>query len=67
MVAPRRINQNLEGGELRMAKWLKNRKGATMVEYALLVALIAVILTTAVSAFSTQVGTVFSTITSKLK
>ncbi len=49
-----------------MLGMLKNRKGVTMIEYALLASLIAVALIVAITAMSGKMNTVFTTITSKL-
>lgn len=45
---------------------LNNQKGATMVEYAMMVALIAVIALTAVSLVGTNVTATFNSIAAKL-
>jgi pilus assembly protein Flp/PilA len=44
----------------------KAAKGATAVEYGLLVALIAAVIIAAVAAFGTQLSSVFTNITSKI-
>ncbi|NMC63439.1 MAG: Flp family type IVb pilin [SAR324 cluster bacterium] len=48
------------------ARSLKGEKGASLVEYALLVALIAVACIVAIRALGSKVSTQFSTITSAL-
>ena len=57
---------NLFGGILMEARSLKGEKGASLVEYALLVALIAVACIVAIRALGSKVSTQFSTITSAL-
>jgi Flp pilus assembly pilin Flp len=47
-------------------QWLKNEKGASMVEYALLVVLIAIVALTAVAFMGGEVSTLFSEIDSNL-
>ncbi|MFV1980709.1 MAG: Flp family type IVb pilin [Rhodothermia bacterium] len=46
--------------------WIKDEKGASMVEYALLVVLIAIVALVAVSLAGTQVSETFSEIASGL-
>jgi Flp pilus assembly pilin Flp len=46
--------------------WLKNEKGASMVEYALLVVLIAIVALTAVAFMGEEVSGLFSEIDSGL-
>lgn len=50
----------------RLMQWLKNEKGASMVEYALLVVLIAIVALTAVAFMGGEVSTLFSEIDSNL-
>ena len=50
----------------KLATWVKEDKGASMVEYALLVVLIAIIAIVAVSIAGKQVSTAFSTIANTL-
>jgi len=50
----------------KMQSMLKDEKGATMVEYALMVALIAVVCIVAVTAIGTNANAVFSSISGKL-
>jgi pilus assembly protein Flp/PilA len=50
----------------RLLQWLKNEKGASMVEYALLVVLIAVVALTAVAFMGEEVSGLFSEIDSNL-
>jgi len=57
---------NLFGGILMEARSLNGEKGASLVEYALLVALIAVACIVAIRALGTRVSDQFSTITSAL-
>ncbi|MDY0957508.1 Flp family type IVb pilin [Sphingomonas sp. CFBP8993] len=45
---------------------LRNRKGATAIEYGLIAALIAVAAITAMSGLGTQLNTTFTNITNKL-
>ncbi|GAA2674611.1 MULTISPECIES: Flp family type IVb pilin [Actinoplanes] len=45
----------------------RNDEGATAVEYSLLAALIAGLCIVAVTAFGTQIASVFSTLTTKIK
>lgn len=49
-----------------MIKNSKNQKGANMVEYALLAALIAVVLIVSLRALSSRISTQFSTIGSQI-
>lgn len=51
---------------VKMQSMLKDEKGATMVEYALMVALIAVICVAAVGAVGTATDTTFDTIVASL-
>ncbi len=50
----------------KLTTWVKEEKGASMVEYALLVVLIAIIAIVAVSIAGKQVSTAFSTIAATL-
>ncbi|HUP16949.1 MAG TPA: Flp family type IVb pilin [Acidimicrobiia bacterium] len=50
----------------KLTTWVKEEKGASMVEYALLVVLIAIIAIVAVSIAGRQVSTAFSTIANTL-
>jgi pilus assembly protein Flp/PilA len=50
----------------KLTAWVKEEKGASMVEYALLVVLIAIIAIVAVSIAGKQVSTAFSTIANTL-
>ena len=50
----------------KLTTWVKEDKGASMVEYALLVVLIAIIAIVAVSIAGKQVSTAFSTIANTL-
>ena len=50
----------------KLTAWAKDEKGASMVEYALLVVLIAIIAIVAVSIAGRQVSTAFSTIANTL-
>lgn len=50
----------------RLLQWLKNEKGASMVEYALLVVLIAIVALTAVAFMGEEVSDLFSEIDSNL-
>ena len=50
----------------KLTMWVKEEKGASMVEYALLVVLIAIIAIVAVSIAGRQVSTAFSTIANTL-
>lgn len=50
----------------KMTAWAKEEKGASMVEYALLVVLIAIIAIVAISIAGRQVSTAFSTIANTL-
>jgi pilus assembly protein Flp/PilA len=50
----------------KLTTWVKEEKGASMVEYALLVVLIAIIAIVAVSIAGEQVSTAFSTIAATL-
>jgi pilus assembly protein Flp/PilA len=56
----------LETGMKMIRKALKNRKGATAIEYGLIAALIAVAAITAMSGLGTQLNTTFTNITTKL-
>ncbi|HJV34628.1 Flp family type IVb pilin [Geomonas sp.] len=51
---------------LKLRSKLDNEKGATMVEYALLAALIAAALVGGITALSGGIGTTFSTVTAAL-
>jgi pilus assembly protein Flp/PilA len=50
----------------KLTAWAKEEKGASMVEYALLVVLIAIIAIVAISIAGRQVSTAFSTIANTL-
>ena len=50
----------------RLVAWSKDEKGASMVEYALLVVLIAIIAIVAISIAGEQVSEAFSTIAESL-
>ena len=50
----------------KVAAWARDEKGASMVEYALLVVLIAIIAIVAVSIAGTEVSDAFSTIANTL-
>ena len=50
----------------KLTTWVKEEKGASMVEYALLVVLIAIIAIVAISIAGRQVSTAFSTIANTL-
>ena len=50
----------------KLTGWAKEEKGASMVEYALLVVLIAIIAIVAISIAGRQVSTAFSTIAATL-
>ncbi len=49
-----------------MTKFAKDESGATAIEYGLIVALIAVVLITAVTTLGTKLNTAFTTINGKL-
>jgi len=51
----------------KVTTWMKDEKGASMVEYALLVVLIAIVALVAVSLAGTEVSTVFSDIANSLQ
>ena len=51
----------------KMTSWLNEEKGASMVEYALLVVLIAIVALVAVRLAGTEVSGVFSDIASNLQ
>ena len=51
---------------IKLTTWMKEEKGASMVEYALLVVLIAIIAIVAVSIAGKQVSRAFSTIANTL-
>jgi pilus assembly protein Flp/PilA len=50
----------------KVSTWLKDEKGASMVEYALLVVLIAIVALVAVQLAGTEVSSTFSEIASGL-
>jgi Flp pilus assembly pilin Flp len=50
----------------KLAAWVTNQTGASMVEYALLVVLIAIIAIVAITIAGEQVSTAFSTIAATL-
>ena len=50
----------------KLVSWAKNEKGASMVEYALLVVLIAIIALVAISLAGKNVSSAFSTIATSL-
>ena len=50
----------------KLTSWVKEEQGASMVEYALLVVLIAIIAIVAVAIAGEQVSTAFSTIAATL-
>ncbi len=51
----------------KLTTWMKDEKGASMVEYALLVVLIAIVALVAVSLAGDEVSNVFSEIATGLK
>ena len=51
----------------KVTTWMKEEKGASMVEYALLVVLIAIVALVAVSLAGTEVSSVFSEIATELQ
>jgi pilus assembly protein Flp/PilA len=48
-------------------KFLKDKSGATAIEYGLIAALIAVVIITAVTAVGTSLSTTFSTISTSVR
>lgn len=58
--------KNLIPMYVKMQSMLKDEKGATMVEYALMVALIAVVCILSVTGIGTSANGVFSSISGKL-
>jgi len=51
----------------KVTTWVKDEKGASMVEYALLVVLIAIVALVAVSLAGDEISTVFSEIATELQ
>ena len=51
----------------KVTTWMKDEKGASMVEYALLVVLIAIVALVAVSLAGDEISTVFSEIATELQ
>ncbi len=51
----------------KVTTWMKDEKGASMVEYALLVVLIAIVALVAVSLAGDEISSVFSEIATELK
>ena len=51
----------------KVTTWMKDEKGASMVEYALLVVLIAIIALVAVSLAGDEISSVFSEIATELQ
>jgi pilus assembly protein Flp/PilA len=49
-----------------MAKWIAREEGQGMVEYALIIALVAILLIAALTAMSTGIGTTFNDIVANL-
>lgn len=49
-----------------MKKFLKNKSGATAIEYGLIAALIAVAIITAVTALGTNLSSTFSTVSGRV-
>jgi pilus assembly protein Flp/PilA len=49
-----------------MTKWLAREEGQGMVEYALIIALVAILLIAALTALSTGIGTTFNDIVASL-
>ena len=50
----------------RLVKWFRREEGQSMVEYALIIALVAIALVTALTAFSGGINGVLNSITSNL-
>ncbi len=50
----------------KVTTWMKDEKGATMVEYALLVVLIAIVALVAVSLAGDEISSVFSEVATEL-
>ncbi len=51
---------------LRLRNWLEEDEGQGMVEYGLIIVLVAIVVVTALTAVGTQVSTVFNTIVTNL-
>jgi len=51
----------------KVTTWMKDEKGASMVEYALLVVLIAIVALVAVSLAGDEISSVFSEVATELK
>ncbi len=51
----------------RFIKFLRDEEGATAIEYALIAALIAVVIAAALSPIGTQIQTIFGNILAKLQ
>lgn len=51
---------------LRIRNWLEEDDGQGMVEYGLIIVLVAIVVVTALTAVGTQVSTVFNNIVTKL-
>ena len=51
----------------KLTTWMKDEKGASMVEYALLVVLIAIVALVAVSLAGDEISSVFSEVATELK
>jgi len=58
----RLINEGL----LRLMAWVEEQKGQTMAEYGLILALVAVVVITAVALLGTRITGVFTALTDKL-
>ena len=50
----------------KLAKWFRKEEGQSLVEYALIIALVAVVLVTSLSSLKNGISSTFTTITSSL-
>jgi len=59
-------NENKNGGNLMLRKWFKDEEGQGMVEYGLIIGLIAVVVIVALVALGPKVRTMFEKVNTEL-
>jgi pilus assembly protein Flp/PilA len=62
-----RVNAPDDKGDYVMKKMLKNKSGATAIEYGLIAALIAVVIIGAAQTLGKQISTTFGTVSTTMK
>ncbi len=62
----REINENLNGGNLMLRKWFKDEEGQGMVEYGLIIGLIAIAVIIALTALGPKISEMFNNVGEEL-